>query len=494
MIVCPNCNHQNPEGSIQCESCYTPLPSTSPCPNCGAAVQIDATFCGQCGFNLQAEKAAIQDEVATNPFSLIDEDLDDLSLENTIPTAVGNIPIASPWDQEIEEITLGQAKSMDDNEAQSSSSSSESEMPWEADNDRLDTVPWEESDAESSAEIPELLEINSSELEIPELPDLNLEVPEESFDNLELPELNLELPDVANDELPELNLELPDVASDEISELNLELPDVANDEIPDLSLELPEEGENIDLDRISLETPEVMEGEIELTELNSDVSAASIETSELEGISLETPEVMEGEIELPELNSDASAASIETSELEESNFATSGTTNGIISELSQVETDVSEESVENAELPELNSETHEAKLDSEKLVAQSPSESLETSSATQLQIQEASLFHVQTSATLEITQNLDVIHIGKPNGQIPPDIDTSGFPNSDIVSRIHADIRVEGDAYFIEDVGSSNGTYINHIPLQRGNRYRLRTGDRIALGKGDLVTFIFQIK
>ena len=114
-------------------------------------------------------------------------------------------------------------------------------------------------------------------------------------------------------------------------------------------------------------------------------------------------------------------------------------------------------------------------------------------SATQLQIQNAQLWRVQTDTRLEIPPNLAVVHIGKPNSQIPPDIDVSGFENSDIVSRIHADIRVEGDAYFIEDVGSSNGTYINHSPLLVGNRHRLRSGDRIALGKGDLVTFIFQL-
>ncbi len=54
MIVCPNCNHQNPDGANQCESCYTPLPSTISCPNCGAQIQTNAAFCGQCGFNLQA--------------------------------------------------------------------------------------------------------------------------------------------------------------------------------------------------------------------------------------------------------------------------------------------------------------------------------------------------------------------------------------------------------------------------------------------------------
>jgi pSer/pThr/pTyr-binding forkhead associated (FHA) protein len=111
---------------------------------------------------------------------------------------------------------------------------------------------------------------------------------------------------------------------------------------------------------------------------------------------------------------------------------------------------------------------------------------------TQLQIQSASLLHLQTNTQIELPANLSVIHMGKPNDQIPPDIDVSGFPNSEIVSRVHADIRVEGDTYYIEDVGSSNGTYINHTPLSRGNRHRLRPGDRISLGKGDQVTFLFQ--
>jgi pSer/pThr/pTyr-binding forkhead associated (FHA) protein len=45
----------------------------------------------------------------------------------------------------------------------------------------------------------------------------------------------------------------------------------------------------------------------------------------------------------------------------------------------------------------------------------------------------------------------------------------------------------------VEDVGSSNGTYINNLPLSQGNRHRLRPGDRISLGKGDLMTFLFQL-
>jgi len=61
MIVCPNCNHQNPDGAVQCEACYTPLPAMMSCPNCGASVQSDASFCGQCGFNLRAAGAEAPD-------------------------------------------------------------------------------------------------------------------------------------------------------------------------------------------------------------------------------------------------------------------------------------------------------------------------------------------------------------------------------------------------------------------------------------------------
>ncbi len=112
---------------------------------------------------------------------------------------------------------------------------------------------------------------------------------------------------------------------------------------------------------------------------------------------------------------------------------------------------------------------------------------------TQLQQFSASLLHVQTNLAIEIPSHLPVVHIGKPNTVIPPDIDVSGFPDSDIVSRIHADIRAEGGSFYFEDTGSSNGTYVNNLPLSAGNRHKLRAGDRISLGKGDKVSFVFQL-
>lgn len=115
------------------------------------------------------------------------------------------------------------------------------------------------------------------------------------------------------------------------------------------------------------------------------------------------------------------------------------------------------------------------------------------STKTQLQQLKASLLHVRSNVVIELPQGVGVVHVGKPNDRVPPDVDVSGFQDSEVVSRIHADIRVEGDAFYIEDVGSANGTYVNNLPLPRGNRHRLRPGDRLSFGKGDLVTFLFQM-
>jgi len=282
MIVCPNCNHQNPDGATQCEACYTPLPETTNCPNCGATVQTDASFCGQCGFNLKM--SAPLGEGSTSALGQLPE----------IPDLVNPDPLV-----ELEPMSI-------------SSQPSEPELN-----------PTSPPTPNSASGLPATIVTQSANSE------------------------------AANESNPDPETFPPPP------------PAVASEPEP-----------------------------------------AATATS-----------------------SSASSAAV----------APSG------------------------------------------------------SAKTQLQLQSAQLLHLQTNTLIELPQNLQVIHVGKPNDQIPPDVDVSGFPNSDIVSRIHADIRVEGDTYFIEDVGSSNGTYVNHTPLPSGNRHRLRPGDRISLGKGDQVTFLFQV-
>ncbi|YAF98769.1 MAG: FHA domain-containing protein [Nodularia sp. CChRGM 3473] len=275
MIVCPNCNHPNPDGAVQCEACYTPLPTTSNCPNCGATVQADAAFCGQCGYNLHS---------------------------NAAPAAVTSVATVAP------------------------------------------DIP---------VEVPPLVE-----------PD---------------PLLELLQPDPLG-----IN---PPAASP--------LPPTA-------------------------------------------MAAPPAEAAVSESSPPSQPPTVAAQATVPEQ-------------------------------------EVSPPPPEATPAPPQPVQTPVA------------------ASRTQLQQVTARLFHVQSDREIELPQTLSVIHIGKPNDRIPPDVDVSGFSNSEIVSRIHADIRIEGDAHYIEDVGSSNGTYINNLPLLPGNRHRLRPGDRISLGKGDLVTFLFQL-
>ncbi|MBD2775648.1 FHA domain-containing protein [Iningainema tapete] len=104
------------------------------------------------------------------------------------------------------------------------------------------------------------------------------------------------------------------------------------------------------------------------------------------------------------------------------------------------------------------------------------------------------LFHVQSNTYFELPPNLAIIRIGKPNDQIAPDIDVSLLPDSDFASRNHAEIQVEGSTYYLVDVGSSNGTYLNNTKLEPRDRYPLNLGDKIELGQGSKITFIFQYK
>jgi ribosomal protein L40E len=258
MIVCPNCKHGNPDGATNCEACYTTLPAKKACPSCGASIQIDATFCGQCGHNLKAA------------------------------TSTAPIQLSAPVNSPSEPAPIG--------------------LP------------------------PTLLTVPAADLGLSNSP-------------------------------------LAAEATADTIEQDLTVPPIAE----------------------QIETP-----------------AIELPLAPLPITTLPSPEVAV------------------------------------------------------------------------------------TPVTTQLQVSLRQLLHLQTNTNIEIPPQSQMIHIGKPNDQIPPDIDVSGFPCAEVVSRIHANIRVEEENYYLEDIGSANGTYINHNILPKGNRHLLRIGDRIGLGKGDLVTFIFQ--
>ncbi len=76
----------------------------------------------------------------------------------------------------------------------------------------------------------------------------------------------------------------------------------------------------------------------------------------------------------------------------------------------------------------------------------------------------------------------------------PVDIDLEGFIGDETVSRNHAEIYQEADAWKIKDLGSSNGVFIKPVGQSRfGARItmpeQLNSGDEIAIAK---VRFLFQ--
>ncbi len=70
------------------------------------------------------------------------------------------------------------------------------------------------------------------------------------------------------------------------------------------------------------------------------------------------------------------------------------------------------------------------------------------------------------------------------DGGIFPDVDLDQDDPEAKVSRRHARIIREGQQFFIEDLGSTNGTFINRgRRLLPGNRHPLNNGDEIIVGK-----------
>jgi len=96
------------------------------------------------------------------------------------------------------------------------------------------------------------------------------------------------------------------------------------------------------------------------------------------------------------------------------------------------------------------------------------------------------VIHRGRSAGKEFPLNEDEAHIGRwdADGGIFPDVDLDSDDPEAKVSRRHARITRRGEQYFIEDLGSTNGTFINRgRRLLPGDRQPLRDGDEVIVGK-----------
>ncbi len=79
---------------------------------------------------------------------------------------------------------------------------------------------------------------------------------------------------------------------------------------------------------------------------------------------------------------------------------------------------------------------------------------------------------------------VEEISIGKKIVTIGRSKDNNIVIDNLAVSRNHARIRIEGNTFFLDDLESANGTFINNRKI---DRYELNHGDRISIGKHVLV-------
>lgn len=92
--------------------------------------------------------------------------------------------------------------------------------------------------------------------------------------------------------------------------------------------------------------------------------------------------------------------------------------------------------------------------------------------------------HLLLGSTGSIFKLGEAAVIGRENPALQ--IDLEGYPDGQYVSHRHAQIIKMKDKYYIEDLGSSNHTYVNDLKLAQGQAEPLNEGDRLRLGKLEL--------
>ena len=95
------------------------------------------------------------------------------------------------------------------------------------------------------------------------------------------------------------------------------------------------------------------------------------------------------------------------------------------------------------------------------------------------------VFATRDGATLEIPEKDDVV-IGRedPVSEVFPDLDLTNYGGMEKgVSRRHAVMHRSGGGYTVEDMGSTNGTYVNRKRIQPNMPQQLQPGDEVRFGK-----------
>lgn len=89
----------------------------------------------------------------------------------------------------------------------------------------------------------------------------------------------------------------------------------------------------------------------------------------------------------------------------------------------------------------------------------------------------------------EFPMNKDEITLGRrsPADGIFPDVDLTDVDVESYISRRHGRIVNQDGRFLYEDIGSSNGSFVNGTKLQPNVQAELHDGDRLRLGKTEMI-------
>lgn len=80
-------------------------------------------------------------------------------------------------------------------------------------------------------------------------------------------------------------------------------------------------------------------------------------------------------------------------------------------------------------------------------------------------------------------ENVEKLILGRGEEGAKPDVDLSLHYGSMLgVSRMHAEIAYERGVYYLKDLNSSNGTWLNMRKLEPGERLPLESSNQVRLG------------
>ena len=78
----------------------------------------------------------------------------------------------------------------------------------------------------------------------------------------------------------------------------------------------------------------------------------------------------------------------------------------------------------------------------------------------------------------------DESHVGRVDRStgFTPQVDLTKLDTDRTIGRRHAKILKRGDAYFVQDANSRNGTFVNGQRIAAGADIELRDGDEVRFG------------